>query len=236
MPQTLAHAASDNADDSSNLTVTVTDGSTPTPTPTPNPSPSASIAGSTGLSGSKGAVGSGVPGDGGSAGTSGPGSAAGVGAGAVSVGGMVYVGGINSSVGLSPDPGQADVTLWMSIGNASTSVIDVAADFWMESVLLGVPLDQTRGIVVSALQPGEVRVVSTRLHNAGQWGAINVHATITPPATVDGTALTPVTRDATVVVFPWLVGLAAAILAIGLLAWRAVVLLLAAKPPLEAAA
>lgn len=233
VPSTLVHAAADDGNDGANLTVTVTDGSTASPTPRPTssspaPTPSASSGGS---APSKGATSGGKEtgaGDG-----TGGGSGAGAGGGAagtVSIAGMVYVSGVNSSVALSPDPAQGDVTLWLSVRNASSSVIDLTADFWMDSVLFGTALDSASAVPVTGLQPGETRLISARLHGAGQWGLVNTHVTITPPATVDGTALTPVTRDALVVVFPWLSTSLAATLAIALLAWRAVALALAAKP------
>ena len=226
VPSTLVHAADDDGNDSANLTVTVTDGSTPSPTPRPTsssaapvPSPSSGRSGpGTGATGGRGGTGTGA----------GSGTGTGTG-GTVSIAGMVYVSGVNSSVALSPDPAEADVTLWLSVRNASSSVIDLTADFWMESVLFGTALDSASAVPVTGLQPGETRLISTRLHGAGQWGLVNTHVKITPPATVDGTALTPVTRDALVVVFPWLSILLAATLVIALLAWRAVALALAAK-------
>lgn len=228
VPSTLVHAADDDGNDGANLTVTVTDGSTPSPTPRPTsssaapaPSPSSGRSGpGTGATGGRGGTGTGAG--------SGTGTGTGTG-GTVSIAGMVYVSGVNSSVALSPDPAEADVTLWLSVRNASSSVIDLTADFWMESVLFGTALDSASAVPVTGLQPGETRLISTRLHGAGQWGLVNTHVKITPPATVDGTALTPVTRDALVVVFPWLSILLAATLVIALLAWRAVALALAAK-------
>lgn len=230
VPSTLVHAADDDGNDGANLTVTVTDGSTPSPTPRPTsssaapaPSPSSGRSGpGTGATGGSG----GVAGGGGAGAGSGTGTGTG---GTVSIAGMVYVSGVNSSVALSPDPAEADVTLWLSVRNASSSVIDLTADFWMESVLFGTALDSASAVPVTGLQPGETRLISTRLHGAGQWGLVNTHVKITPPATVEGTALTPVTRDALVVVFPWLSILLAATLVIALLAWRAVALALAAK-------
>jgi len=231
VPSTLVHAAADDGNDGANLTVTVTDGSTASPTPRPTssspaPTPSASSGGS---APSQGATGKETGAGDGTGGGSGAGAGGGA-AGTVSLAGMVYVSGVNSSVALSPDPAQGDVTLWLSVRNASSSVIDLTADFWMDSVLFGTALDSASAVPVTGLQPGETRLISARLHGAGQWGLVNTHVTITPPATVDGTALTPVTRDALVVVFPWLSTSLAATLAIALLAWRAVALALAAKP------
>ncbi|KXZ60970.1 hypothetical protein Mlaev_01226 [Microbacterium laevaniformans] len=236
VPSTLVHASDDDGTDGTNLTVTVTDGASPSPTPRPTSSsaatPSPSSGGSAPGKGTKGS-GSGAGGGTDAGSGTGAGGAGGAGSGAagtVSIAGMVYVSGVNSSVALSPDPAQGDVTLWLSVRNASSSVIDLTADFWMDSVLFGTALDSASAVPVTGLQPGETRLISARLHGAGQWGLVNTHVTITPPATVDGTALTPVTRDALVVVFPWLSTSLAATLAIALLAWRAVALALAAKP------
>ncbi|QOC24686.1 hypothetical protein [Microbacterium hominis] len=229
----LGARADDGVDDSGNVSVTVVDGSTPSPSPSSTASPRPTTPPAPGSSSTSGGSGGGGSGGGASGGSAPAGTGA---ADDVSIAGMVYIGGINSSVALSPDPGSGEVTLWLTVRNASTRTIDLTVDFWMESVLFGVPLDQTRGVAVPALQPAEVRVVSTRLHGAGQWGLVDTHATVTPPATVDGTALTPVTRDALVFVFPWVSVLVAAVIVIGLLAWRAVALALAAEPPAEAAA
>lgn len=232
----LAHAADGDADDGATLTVTVTDGSTPSPTPTGRPHPTSSSSSAPGGAGSKSTSGGGAGAGSGGGTPSGGGAGNGETApGDVSIAGMVYLSGVNSSVGLSPDPGSGDVTLWLSVRNASSGAIDLTADFWMESVLFAVPLDEQRGVPVTGVQPGETRLLSARLHGVGQWVLVNAHVRITPPPVVDGTSLTPATRDALVMVFPWLAVLVGALVVIGLLAWRAVVLVLAAKPT-EAAA
>lgn len=236
-PPVLAHAANSDTDGGANLTVTVTDGSTPSATP--RPSASAPAAAPTGGAGGPGDAGATSPGGGEvSSGGAGGGSSSGGGTppGGEGVAGIVYLSGVNSSVGLSPDPGSGEVTLWLSVRNASRSVIDLTADFWMESVLFAVPLDDARGVPVTGVQPGETRLLSMRLHGAGQWGLVNTHVRITPPPVVDGTSLTPVTREAMVVVFPWFAALVAALVVIGILVWRAVALAMAAKPAAEAAA
>jgi hypothetical protein len=192
----VAHAADTPPDDEGNLSVVVTDGQPGVP------SPSTSRQGS-------GSNGAGVP-----AGSGGPAP------GEVSLGGMLYLGGLNSAVALSANPGEGDVTMWFTLRNASKSAIDATADFWMDHVFGG-RVDSADGVAISALQPGETRVVTAQLHHAGQWTLLDAHVTLTPPESVDGTPLTPVTRDATILVFPWLIVSAIALVVIAYFVLRA---------------
>lgn len=216
-------------DTGGNLTVKVTDGSTPSPTPTATSSPRPSGGEGGGGTGSGGGGSS----SGGSSGGQGSGGAQGGGAGGagqnpsggagseVTADGILYVGGLESSTALSLDPGEATVTLWFTVRNASGSTVDANARFWMSSVF-GNQIDALDGVPVAALQPGEMRIVTAQLHQGGQWTVLNAHVTLTPPESVDGHALTPVTRDATVLLFPWLIALIFVALGAGLLVWRLV--------------
>lgn len=199
-----------------NLTVNVTDGSSPSPSESPtigqtgtgsdSGSPEAtSGSGGTGGSGSVASGGASTSGDASPGGGSG-GSGAKP-SGEVSVGGVLYVGGLNAAPTASVDPREGTVTFWFTVRNASKTPITATARFWMDSMLLPHEIDATADVPIAALQPGETRVATARLHHAGQWTLISAHATLTPPATVDGVALKPVTRDATVLVFPWLLAL-----------------------------
>ncbi|MDU0346419.1 hypothetical protein RWH44_11995 [Microbacterium sp. KSW2-29] len=200
----LGSAAS--ADDSGTLTVTITDGST-----TPSPSPIApagggpgsaaggsSGSGSTSVSGVRSVpapasgAGGGSPAGGGSAPTS-----------EVSIAGMLYVGGLNASAAPAVDPTGGVVDVWFTIRNASSTPIDATADFWMDTSIFPQRLDAVDDVAVTALQPGETRVVSARLQHGGQWTLLSTHVTVTPPDSVDGMTLTPVTRDALALMFPW---------------------------------
>ncbi|KAA9110980.1 hypothetical protein [Microbacterium rhizomatis] len=204
-----------------NLSVVITDGSPTTPTPTPSASKPVGAAGNgasstgatRGTGSSSGAGGSGTGGGGAGATGTTP-------AGEVSVAGMLYIGGLNSAAALSPSPLEGDVTLWFTVRNASKSTIDATASFWMNSQLFTNRIDTVDAVAITGLQPGETRVVTTQLHHAGQWTVLDAHVTLTPPETVDGTALAPVTRDATVLFFPWLIVGALAIMAIGFLVVR----------------
>jgi len=197
-----ASASTPSPDGSGTLSVTITDGSTPTPSPPSSPPAaggSSSPAGSVPAGGARPAP---VPGPG--AGT-GNGSAGGgvSAANEVSLAGMVYVGGLNSSATPEVDPAGGVVDVWFSVRNAASTPIDATADFWMDTGVFPQRLDAVDDVTIAGLQPGETRVVSARLRHGGQWTLLSTHVTLTPPESVDGVALTPVTRDALTLLFPW---------------------------------
>lgn len=218
----MLSAAPASAEDGSTgtpLSVNVTDGSTATPTPSTSASASPSVVvpvpgpaprpGATGSSGGSGA---------GSSSSGGAGAGSGAPAGSipvtdeVNVAGMLYVGGINATAIPSLNPGAGTVEVWFTVRNASESVIDATASFWMDGSVFTNRLDEVRDVPVTALQPGETRVVSAQLQNGGQWTLLSTYVELTPPDSVDGTTLTPVTRDALVILFPWLLVLAVVLL------------------------
>ncbi|MDT0117474.1 hypothetical protein Q9R20_10780 [Microbacterium sp. PRF11] len=225
------------------LSVTITDGSTPAPTSsTSSPSGSGSTGGGspTGGSPSSGTRGAGAStgGAGTTSGSSTGGSTDPAGgtttpAGAVSAGGGLFIGGLNGAGTPAVNPGGGTVDVWFTVYNASGSTIDARADFWMDVPIFGNRLDGADDVAIDALQPGESRVVSARLRGAGQWTLLATHVTFTPPETVDGIAVTAVTRDALVPVFPWLVVL---VLVLLILAAVIVRIVRAALPPVPAAA
>lgn len=205
-------AAAEDPSSGTPLSVNVTDGSTATPSPSPSttgtPSavvpvtgPAARPGGTTGGSGAGSApVGGAGTGAGAPAGSTSP-------ADEVNVAGMLYVGGVNASATPSVNPAEGTVDVWFTVRNASKSVIDATASFWMDGAIFTNRLDAVQDVPVAALQPGETRVVSARLQHGGQWTLLSTHATLTPPESVDGTALTPVTRDTLVILFPWVIAL-----------------------------
>lgn len=203
-----APATALSSDDPGTLSVTITDGSTSTPSASPSPFPSSPppAGSSPGTGGSAPAGGTGAvplpaPGTGGSTG----GGGGVTGSTEVSVAGMVYVGGLNASAYPEADPSEGIVDVWFTVRNASSTPIDATADFWVDSVLFPQRLDAVDDVAVTALQPGESRVVATRLRHGGQWTLLSTHVTLTPPESVDGVALTPVTRDALALLFPWVI-------------------------------
>jgi hypothetical protein len=219
-----ALAADDPIGSEGNVSVSVTDGSTPKPS-------SSSTAGQngTGSGGSSGGSSSGGSGGSSSGGSSTGGSGqGGTGGGTgsstaqpseITADGVLYVGGLESSTAMSLDPGEGYVTLWFTVRNTSKSTIDATASFWMTSFFDN-EIDAVDAVPVTALKPDETRVVTAQLHRGGQWILLNAHVTLTPPDSVDGTKLSPVTRDAIVLLFPWLLAIIAVVILGGLLAWR----------------
>ncbi|MFJ6652772.1 hypothetical protein ACIQLJ_08255 [Microbacterium sp. NPDC091313] len=128
----------------------------------------------------------------------------------VDLGGILSIGGLTTASTPSPNPFSGEVQVWFTVRNVSRSTIDLTADFWMENVL-GLRIATIEGVQVAGMKPGETRTVSADLPGAGQWTVLTTHARIDPPAEVDGTALSSLTRDATVFVLPWLLLLIAAL-------------------------
>ncbi|WP_022877795.1 hypothetical protein [Microbacterium sp. B19] len=234
---TAPAVASDSPEDGTPLSVTITDGSTPTP----SASPSRSTPGGAGTGGGQvgGSNGGSRPGGSGSGGA-GAGAVSGGGSttpqttptGEVSVAGMLYVGGLNGNTFPSLNPTDGTVDLWFTVRNASTSVVDASAQFWIDGAVFSNRLDTASEVPIAGLQPGETRVVSASLHGAGQWTLVSGHVTLTPPDTVDGTALTPVTRDGLFLVFPWLL---LSLLVVAVVAWVIVRVVRDALPPVPEA-
>ncbi|KTR96730.1 hypothetical protein NS220_00760 [Microbacterium testaceum] len=204
---TGASASTPSPEDSGTLSVTITDGSTPTPTTTPSASASTPASGGSGPAGSSSGGGARpvpvpVSGTGSGTGSTGGGTSA---TSEVSIAGMVYVGGLNASATPELDPAGGVVEVWFSVRNAASTPIDATADFWMDTGIFPQRLDAVDDVAIAGLQPGETRVVSARLRHGGQWTLLSTHVTLTPPESVDGVALTPVTRDALALLFPWVI-------------------------------
>lgn len=122
----------------------------------------------------------------------------------VNLGGIVHVGGLLSDVHISPNPFGGSAVLSFTVRNVSKSTFDATADFWMEGPF-GNRVAQADAVTVPQLKAGESRVVSAELPGVGQWTVLTAHATLRPPAEVEGTQLSPLTRDVTVFAFPWMV-------------------------------
>ncbi|WP_295786010.1 hypothetical protein [uncultured Microbacterium sp.] len=225
------------------LTVSITDGSTPAPssgaatgTSAGGSSSGGSTSGGSSSNGSAVSRGAGATtgGSGAGAGDAGAGTAGqSTPAGEVNVGGGIYVGGLNGAGAPSVNPVDGTVDLWFTVRNASSTAVDATAAFWMDAPVFSTRLDGTGDVAITGLQPGESRVVSATLHGAGQWTLVSTHVSFTPPETVGGQAASAVTRDAFVLVFPWLLVLVAVVLALSVLVARVV---RSALPPAPVAA
>ncbi len=116
--------------------------------------------------------------------------------------GTLYVSGLSGAVSGSAGPGGGDVTLSITVKNASSETLDATSKFWLDNAF-GLPVAEVSGVAIRALKPGETRTIDVTMQGPGQWALYDGHATITPPKAVSGTQLEPITRDTTVWLTPW---------------------------------
>jgi hypothetical protein len=125
-----------------------------------------------------------------------------------SIGGVLYVSGVRTEYAPAIDPLGGELRAQFTIRNVSTSTIDGSARFWVTGPV-GTDISVVDSVDVTGLKPGESRLVEAELPGVGQWTFATAHYTYTPPSTVDGVALEPMTRDAFVFLPPlFLLGLA----------------------------
>lgn len=196
------------ADDGIDITVTVSPA--PTVSGPPGTNAGGSGSGSTGSSGGRGG-----PASGSSTVVTGPNAEP---TGAVlptdgfDLGGILYLSGLTASTTLSPNPLGGSTHSYFTVRNVSDTTITASAAFWLDGPF-GNQLSEVTGIDIVDLKPDESRIVDATLTGVGQWTFATAHATLTPPKVVEGTELSPITRDSFVVVTPWLLGAAAGVAA-----------------------
>lgn len=147
----------------------------------------------------------------------------------VNVGGVLFVSGVRTTYHPSWDPIGGTLHVELTVRNATDQVVDASASIGA-ATLLGVDLGNADSIAVQGLNPGEVRTVGTDIEGVGQWGPLRAHVTVTPPATLRGVTLQPLSRDRWLLVPPWY--LLALVAAVGALWWvlRHYRLVLAPRP------
>jgi len=118
---------------------------------------------------------------------------------------LVAMSGLRTQYHWSPNPAQGSVAVSYTVRNLSHSTIGATSRFWLTNAV-GATVSQREGISLSGLKPGKTRVISATLDGVGQWTVLRAHATLTPPSTVDGRPVKPITRDSFVFVPPWLTG------------------------------
>jgi len=120
----------------------------------------------------------------------------------VDLGGILFVSGVTSSYDWSINPlgGAAETSI--TVRNVSKSTFSSTVRFWADGPV-GNRLSEVKGVKITALKPGESRTVDASLGGIGQSTFVNVHATLSPPKSVDGVELASVTRDKFVVIPPW---------------------------------
>ncbi len=119
-----------------------------------------------------------------------------------SIGGILYISGLGTAYAPSIDPLSGDLQVHFTVRNVSNATIDSTARFWVSNPFGG-EISAVGPVDVAGLKPDESRVVDATLSGVGQWTFATAHVTLTPPETVDGVELAPLTRDAFVFLPPW---------------------------------
>lgn len=99
-------------------------------------------------------------------------------------------------------PGGGSITLGFTLRNVTATPITSSLKFWTENVI-GTQLASVDTVNVADLGAGETRTVVVTLPDVGQWTVFTGNVTLTPPAEVRGTALSPVSRDSLIIVPPY---------------------------------
>ena len=120
----------------------------------------------------------------------------------VDVGGILFLGGLSSGYGWSINPFAGEAVTSFTVRNVSDTVLDSSVRFSANGPF-GNRLSEVT-VAVDDLRPHESREVQATLTGLGQWTFIETRATLTPPKTVEGTKLEPVSRSQFIVVPPWL--------------------------------
>ena len=141
------------------------------------------------------------------------------------LGGVFYLSGLVGSAASVVGPEGGDITLAFTAKNVTSWPLSADLRFWLENSV-GMDVAHPTDSRVIYLEPGQTKTVSITLSDVGQWGVLNAHMTFTPPDTVNGAVLTPVTRDTLVILPPYFVMLVVGILGVlvfaarFLLAWQ----------------
>lgn len=117
------------------------------------------------------------------------------------VGGVLAMGGLAASASPSLGIGNGALTLNFVMRNMSSTTFDSSARFWVDNAFGGRIADID--VNVDDLEPDETRRVQVRFDELGQHVVLHAHVTLTPPTTVEGAALEPISRNTTVAVPPW---------------------------------
>ncbi|TFD68752.1 hypothetical protein [Cryobacterium ruanii] len=120
------------------------------------------------------------------------------------LGGVFYLSGLVASAAPVIGPEGGNVTLAFTVKNATSGPLSADLRYWLENAA-GMGVAQSDDISVIELEAGQTKTLSVTLPDVGQWGILNAQMTFTPPDTVRGTVLTPVTRDTLIILPPYFV-------------------------------
>ncbi|POH62434.1 hypothetical protein C3B61_16400 [Cryobacterium zongtaii] len=142
--------------------------------------------------------------------TVGAAATAALGADPVVLAGVLAVSGLTATAHPTAGPDGGDIVLTFTVKNLTDNPISSSLRFWVDNAV-GLEIRAADDASLTDLPGGETRTVTTTFTDVSQWSVFNSHVTLTPPDSVDGTALTPVTRDALLLVPPYFVLLVAAL-------------------------
>lgn len=126
--------------------------------------------------------------------------------------GILAVSGLTATAHPNVGPDGGEIDLEFTVKNLTTASIDSTLRFWVDNAL-GLEIRSVDDLSLTDLPGGETRTVTATLTDVGQFSVYNTHVTLTPPASVDDTELTPMTRDAMLLVPPYFVLLISALAA-----------------------
>jgi len=132
---------------------------------------------------------------------------------AIDLGGVLYVGGLAGSITPNVGPTGGEAKLSITVRNTSDELTDLSLRFWVSNGF-GATVGEVSGITARDLRPGETRTIRATVTAVGQWTFYTAHVKITPPKELDGVKLSPLTRDATLVVPPYFLALTGAIVGV----------------------
>jgi hypothetical protein len=124
-----------------------------------------------------------------------------LGADAFNLGGVLTVSGVTAHPAFSAAPGGGETVLELTLKNVSAYAVNSSLRFWLQNAL-GATIAEVSNIAVTEQASGETRTVAVIMSDIGQYGVYNAFVTLTPPESVGGTSLTPLTRDAPMFVLP----------------------------------
>ncbi|MCI0157015.1 hypothetical protein KNO15_09945 [Leifsonia shinshuensis] len=116
--------------------------------------------------------------------------------------GPLNVGGLSARFVPDLNPGHGTIVATIAVHNGSSTAFAPKARFTLTNSF-GTTIADSGLIAGPTIQPGKTAQLTQRLDGVGQWTFVTAHATITPPAVLDGHTMKPVLRDTLVFAFPW---------------------------------
>jgi hypothetical protein len=116
--------------------------------------------------------------------------------------GPLNVGGLSARFIPDLNPGRGAIVATIAVHNGSATAFAPKVRFTLTNPV-GATIADSGVVVAQTIRPGATAQVTQRLDGVGQWAFVTAHATVTPPAVLDGHTMKPVLRDTLVFAFPW---------------------------------